>query len=201
MPAFRIWSRHVVIVISGALLVIAVVFLGIGLKFALAWVYASIAVSALAFGFMMIALRQQRNSLDAEPTPPLHPLGTTGRAATTTGDSTGDVGDGEVTVLPPGAVTQPDVPLVPATPKSAARKVASKSAAKTTAAGTATAAKKAAPAKRSAAKTAAATESATDAESETPVKKRAPRKTAAKKAPPVTPPVPEDDQPAEPNEN
>jgi hypothetical protein len=216
-----------VIVISGVLLLVAVVFLVIGLLGPLGWVYASIVVSVLAFGFMMIALRQQRSSLAAEPVPPLHPVGTTGRTATggtATADPKAANGDGEVTVLPPGAVSsqspasgsaaapddaapvaQPAVPLVPPTRKSAARKVASKPAEKTTAetttaAGEVTPAKKA-PVKRPAAKTTAAAEAGSDPESEAPVKKRAPRKTAAKKATPAMPPAPEDEQPAEPVES
>jgi hypothetical protein len=50
-----------VIVISGILLLIAVVFLVIGLFGPLAWVYASIAVSVLSFVFLLVGVRQRRD--------------------------------------------------------------------------------------------------------------------------------------------
>ncbi|HWA66483.1 MAG TPA: hypothetical protein VG899_08975 [Mycobacteriales bacterium] len=49
------------IVISGILLLIAVVFLVIGLFGPLAWVYASIAVSVLSFVFLLVGVRQRRD--------------------------------------------------------------------------------------------------------------------------------------------
>ena len=49
------------IVISGILLLVAVVLLVIGLFGALAWVYASIAVSVLSFVFLLIGVRQRRD--------------------------------------------------------------------------------------------------------------------------------------------
>ena len=49
------------IVISGVLLLIAVVFLVIGLFGPLAWVYASIAVSVLSFVFLLVGVRQRRD--------------------------------------------------------------------------------------------------------------------------------------------
>jgi type IV secretory pathway VirB10-like protein len=184
-------SRHVVIVISGALLVVAVVFLGIGLHGPLGWVYASIVVALFAFGFMMLAIRQQRNSA-AEPAPPLHPLG--GSRPSLSGATASD--GGEVVLVPPvaatsqdaPAVTTPaeatpaataetstaDVPRVPATRKSAAKKAtATRPAAKT-----ATASKVAAAKKAAAAPPAAAAEDGAPA---TPAKKTAARTSAAAK--------------------
>jgi hypothetical protein len=158
-----------VIVISGALLVIAVVFLGIGLYGSLGWVYASIVVSFLAFVFMLVALRQQRNAAADEPAPPVHPLGLTKRPAPDAATDT-DPADSDVTLVTPAPAqatpsddepdaaavptASPDVPLVPATRKSAAKKATA----------TTSAAKKAAPAKKAAAP-----------------RKAAPRKSAAKK--------------------
>src|SRR3954453_4342367 len=55
-----------VIVISGVLLLVAVVFLVIGLFGSLAWVYASIGVSVASFLFLLIGVRQRR---DPEPAP------------------------------------------------------------------------------------------------------------------------------------
>src|SRR5438270_9368010 len=49
-----------VIVISGVLLLVAVVFLIIGLFGPLAWVYASIGVSVLSFVFLLLGVRQRR---------------------------------------------------------------------------------------------------------------------------------------------
>src|SRR3954462_8698744 len=49
-----------VIVISGVLLLVAVVFLIIGLFGPLAWVYASIGVSVLSFAFLLLGVRQRR---------------------------------------------------------------------------------------------------------------------------------------------
>ncbi|HVT22640.1 MAG TPA: hypothetical protein VHA79_06265 [Mycobacteriales bacterium] len=59
------------IVISGVLLLIAVVFLVIGLFGPLAWVYASIAVSVLSFVFLLVGVRQRRDVplAAASPTP------------------------------------------------------------------------------------------------------------------------------------
>ena len=48
------------IVISGVLLLVAVVFLIIGLFGPLAWVYASIGVSVLSFAFLLLGVRQRR---------------------------------------------------------------------------------------------------------------------------------------------
>jgi DNA-binding protein HU-beta len=60
-----------VIVISGVLLLVAVVLLVIGLFNPLAWVYASIAVSVLSFVFLLIGVRQRRDvPVAAEPVRP-----------------------------------------------------------------------------------------------------------------------------------
>jgi hypothetical protein len=197
-----------VIVISGALLVIAVVFLGIGLYGSLGWVYASIVVSFLAFVFMLIALRQQRSAAGAEPAPPVHPLGLSRQPVATAAEPT----DSDVTLVtpapatepaaeddatePPGATespdapdataTTPDVPLVPATRKSAAKKTA----ATTSAAKQTTAAKKTTPRTAAAKKTAAA-DAATSRSDPTAPRKTTPRKTAVKKTV-----VPDDSEPS-----
>jgi hypothetical protein len=195
-----------VIVISGALLVIAVVFLGIGLEGALGWVYASIVVSFLAFVFMLIALRQQRNAATDEPAPPAHPLGLSKRPAPD--PAAGDTGDSEVTLVTPApvaatspddepsvaqpvepavptvATTTPDVPLVPATRKSAAKKTTATKAAATKTAATKSAAKKTTAAKKATtgtAKKTAATAAATTRSDPTAPRNVAPRKSAAKK--------------------
>jgi hypothetical protein len=208
-----------VIVISGALLVVAVVFLGIGLYGSLGWVYASIVVSVLAFGFMMVALRQQRDNGD-EAAPPLHPVGLSHSPPSTASA----IETGEVTLVPAAQVTSPDsdsdsdvetarpgdeatavlpveapaadgpgdaapeVPLVPATRKSAAKKTTAKSAAKTTAASKTTAAKEAAPAKKAAVRKTAAVR--TD-----PTADPAPRRT--RKAAVAKPEVSDEARPAE----
>src|SRR5437763_8851695 len=51
-----------VIVISGILLLVAVVFLIIGLFGPLAWVYASIGVSVLSFVFLLLGVRQRKGT-------------------------------------------------------------------------------------------------------------------------------------------
>jgi hypothetical protein len=79
-----------VIVISGVLLLIAVVFLVIGLFGPLAWVYASIAVSVLSFVFLLVGVRQRR---DIAPAGAAAPAAARGAAA-------GDVPD--VTLVPAG---------------------------------------------------------------------------------------------------
>jgi hypothetical protein len=178
-----------VIVISGALLVVAVVFLVIGLWVSVAWVYPSIGAGLIAFILMLIVIRQQKNLAD-EPVPPLHPVGGSGdvprvpEAAVTS--------EGSASSEPPTAPTataadpvpaaadedtgpgEPvaDVPLVPATRKSAVKKT---SAAKTTAPG------KVAAAKKTAAKRATAKRTAADGTTEAPAAKKATRKAAPRK--------------------
>jgi hypothetical protein len=81
-----------VIVISGVLLLIAVVFLVIGLFGPLAWVYASIAVSVLSFVFLLVGVRQRRDvpAAGASLTP----------AAPRGGASAADADQADVTVVP-----------------------------------------------------------------------------------------------------
>jgi hypothetical protein len=54
-----------VIVISGVLLLVAVVFLIVGLFGPLGWVYASIGVSVLSFIFLLLGVRQRRAEVPA----------------------------------------------------------------------------------------------------------------------------------------
>ncbi|HWC35165.1 MAG TPA: hypothetical protein VG650_10095 [Mycobacteriales bacterium] len=75
------------IVISGVLLLIAVVFLVIGLFGPLAWVYASIAVSVLSFVFLLVGVRQRRDIPAAAPLTPAAPRG-------------GDAEPADVTLVP-----------------------------------------------------------------------------------------------------
>jgi hypothetical protein len=153
-----------VIVISGALLIVAVVFLVIGLWVSVAWVYPSIGAGLIAFILMLIVIRQQKNLAD-EPVPPLHPVGTSGdvpkvpAAAPVESPVAGDdSGDADVSGGADPVKPAPDVPLVPPTRKSAARKAtADKPAAKTTEGGEVAPAKKAPAAKRAPAKRTAAT--------------------------------------------
>jgi hypothetical protein len=169
-----------VIVISGALLVVAVVFLVIGLWVSVAWVYPSIGAGLIAFILMLIVIRQQKNLAD-EPVPPLHPVGSSGDLPqvpatapvenTVAGEASGDADVGEG--ADPGE-PEPDVPLVPATPKSAARKTA----AKTTAAGKVPAAKKPPAAKRAPAKRTAADRTTQASAAKKTTRKAAPRKPA-----------------------
>jgi hypothetical protein len=66
-----------VIVISGVLLLIAVVFLVIGLFGSLGWVYASIGVSVASFLFLLIGVRQRRDDVaPATPRPTPTPVPT-----------------------------------------------------------------------------------------------------------------------------
>src|SRR3954468_16096688 len=85
-----------VIVISGVLLLVAVVFLVIGLFGSLGWVYASIGVSVASFLFLLIGVRQRRDEpvsaagTPAAPETPAAPLA----ARPSTAEDT------EVTVVP-----------------------------------------------------------------------------------------------------
>src|SRR3954470_6578049 len=90
-----------VIVISGVLLLVAVVFLVIGLFGSLAWVYASIGVSVASFVFLLLGVRQRRGSApEIAPVPGgLSRLGAVG--ATPTADR-----DEDVTVVPPTAAPE-----------------------------------------------------------------------------------------------
>jgi hypothetical protein len=81
-----------VIVISGVLLLIAVVFLVIGLFGPLAWVYASIAVSVLSFVFLLVGVRQRRDvPLAGASMTPAAPRG---------GAAAGDADQADVTLVP-----------------------------------------------------------------------------------------------------
>src|SRR5580765_3338607 len=62
-----------VIVISGVLLLVAVVFLVIGLFGSLGWVYASIGVSVASFLFLLIGVRQRRDEVVPATTPAVPP--------------------------------------------------------------------------------------------------------------------------------
>src|SRR3954469_16513073 len=91
-----------VIVISGILLLVAVVFLIIGLFGSLGWVYASIGVSVASFLFLLIGVRQRRDDVTDTATP-----ATTGPAAVPTTAPTRDA-DAEVTLVPTGAPATPE---------------------------------------------------------------------------------------------
>jgi hypothetical protein len=176
-----------VIVISGALLVVAVVFLVIGLWASVAWVYPSIGAGLIAFILMLIVIRQQKNLAD-EPVPPLHPVGGGGDvprvpAAPVTSEISqppAAAADEPVAADDEGAEAdepEPAVPLVPSTRKSAARKTtAEKPASKTTAAGKVAAAKKAPATKRAPSKRTAA-----DSTAEPTAAKKTTRKPATPK--------------------
>src|SRR3954453_10166545 len=90
-----------VIVISGVLLLVAVVFLVIGLFGSLIWVYASIGVSVASFAFLLLGVRQRRGTApDIAPVPGgLSRLDAVGAAPT--GDR-----DEDVTVVPPTAAPE-----------------------------------------------------------------------------------------------
>src|SRR3954453_2125984 len=90
-----------VIVISGVLLLVAVVFLVIGLFGSLAWVYASIGVSVASFVFLLLGVRQRRGAApDMVPiSDGLSRLGPVG------GSASADPAD-EVTVVPPPAAPE-----------------------------------------------------------------------------------------------
>jgi hypothetical protein len=84
-----------VIVISGILLLIAVVFLVIGLFGPLAWVYASIAVSVLSFVFLLVGVRQRRDVVAPAAAPaPSAPRGAV--------PSTDEPASTDVTLVPAG---------------------------------------------------------------------------------------------------
>src|SRR4051812_1944937 len=85
-----------VIVISGVLLLVAVVFLIIGLFGPLAWVYASIGVSVLSFAFLLLGVRQRRVApVAATGSAPALPTAPTATAAPALS------GDDDVTVVAP----------------------------------------------------------------------------------------------------
>src|SRR3954470_14858991 len=88
-----------VIVISGVLLLVAVVFLVIGLFGSLIWVYASIGVSVASFAFLLLGVRQRRGTApDIAPVPGgLSRLDAVGAAPVADRDE-------DVTVVPPTAV-------------------------------------------------------------------------------------------------
>jgi hypothetical protein len=183
-----------VIVISGALVVVAIVLLAIGLiSGTLGFIYASIAGSVVAFIFLIVGVMQRRGEevpamADAGPAPSLA--------------AANDV-EGVTAIIPSGArpsrstesaepdlvaaVRRPtrDVPAAPDAPvKAPAKRTATKAPA-TAAAATKTAARKAPAAKKAAAKAPAKT-AAKKAPAKTATKtaaKKAPAKTAAKKAP------------------
>src|SRR5438270_12678629 len=89
-----------VIVISGVLLLVAVVFLIIGLFGPLAWVYASIGVSVLSFAFLLLGVRQRRGVA-----PAVAPAGTGSTLATAPTAAAAPVasGDEDVTLVAPNA--------------------------------------------------------------------------------------------------
>src|SRR3954451_5903859 len=91
-----------VIVISGVLLLVAVVFLVIGLFGSLAWVYASIGVSVASFVFLLLGVRQRRGAApEVAPVPGgLSRLDAVGAAAPTPDR------DEDVTVVPPTAAPE-----------------------------------------------------------------------------------------------
>src|SRR5438445_11264305 len=85
-----------VIVISGVLLLVAVVFLIIGLFGPLAWVYASIGVSVLSFAFLLLGVRQRRVApIAATGSAPALPTAPSATAAPALGR------DDDVTLVPP----------------------------------------------------------------------------------------------------
>src|SRR5205085_2396315 len=90
-----------VIVISGVLLLVAVVFLVIGLFGSLIWVYASIGVSVASFVFLLLGVRQRRGTApDIAPVPGgLSRLGAVGAAPVADRDE-------DVTVVPPTAAPE-----------------------------------------------------------------------------------------------
>ena len=88
------------IVISGVLLLVAVVFLIIGLFSALGWVYASIGVSVLSCIFLLVGVRQRRG---------LPGLPATGMGATSLPPppvAAGAGSDADVTVVTPRTETE-----------------------------------------------------------------------------------------------
>src|SRR5438067_618998 len=101
-----------VIVISGVLLLVAVVFLIVGLFGPLAWVYASIGVSVLSFVFLLLGVRQRRGVPAGLGTSATAAFPTAPTAAAPAVVPTGLGGDEDVTVVPPtapaatGAVTR-----------------------------------------------------------------------------------------------
>jgi hypothetical protein len=185
-------ESNIVIVISGALLVVAVVFLVIGLWVSVAWVYPSIGAGLIAFILMLIVIRQQKNLAD-EPAPPLHPVGSSDDVpqvpaaapieSPVAGDDGGDGGDAGVSGDADPGEPEPDVGLVPATPKSAARKpTASTPAATPTATGKVSAAKRPPAAKRAPAKRQAADRTTEPTAAKKTTRKAAPRKPAEQPA-------------------
>jgi hypothetical protein len=114
-----------VIVISGALVVVALVLLVIGLVIAgLGWVYGSIAVSLLSFVFLVIGILQRRKEVPGAEAPALAGAGTGAVAAGVgalvragdrlVGDKDGKVDDATVTTLP-SDFTPPAAPTVAVT--------------------------------------------------------------------------------------
>ena len=89
------------IVISGVLLLVAVVFLIIGLFSSLAWVYASIGVSVLSFIFLLVGVRQRRG------VPALPATGGGATALPPPPVAAGAGSDADVTVVTPRAETAP----------------------------------------------------------------------------------------------
>ena len=89
------------IVISGVLLLVAVVFLVIGLFGSLVWVYASIGVSVASFVFLLLGVRQRRGTVpDLAPAPDaLSRIGAVG-------GSTPSEPDEDVTVVAPTAAPE-----------------------------------------------------------------------------------------------
>ena len=194
-----------VIVISGILLLIAVVFLVIGLFGPLAWVYASIVVSVLSFVFLLVGVRQRRDVA----TPAAAPAPTTPRGL----PAADEPSSADVTVVPAGgrrpaaaaAATaavleerQADVParvverarpvaapVRPTTP--AASRLRGSTATRPRAVLPARLAEAPSPAKKAAAKKAAPAKAAAKkaAPAKAAAKKAAPAKAAAKKAAPA----------------
>jgi hypothetical protein len=200
-----------VIVISGVLLVVAVVFLIIGLFGPLAWVYASIGVSVLSFAFLLLGVRQRRGVA-----PAVAPAGTGSTLATapTAAAAPAGRGDEDVTLVAPNApaprgtlsASEPAATDAtstlrrpagaatvapadagnsePATVLTPAKKTTSRTPARKTAATTSSTAKKTAASRSTTAKSTAATKKTTPAKA-APAKS-APAKTAAKTAPAKT---------------
>ncbi len=97
------------IVISGVLLVLAVIFLVIGLFAALGWIYASIAAALVAFVFLLIALRQRQDVIPAQGFPRAVP--DAALAGSQPSADTGDVtvvASSQPTVTPEPVVTHHD---------------------------------------------------------------------------------------------
>src|SRR5438270_461912 len=134
-----------VIVISGVLLLVAVVFLIIGLFGPLAWVYASIGVSVLSFAFLLLGVRQRRVApIAATGSAPALPTAPTATAAPALSR------DDEVNVLAQKTTPTKSSAAAKSAP---AKSTATKStAAKKTTAKSTSAAKKTTPAKTPAAK-------------------------------------------------